>query len=187
MISLQSSRLMIRDHHWDDLDSHHKILSDQRVMYYLKDLQCHSLEESRNNLMQTLAEIGNPRRQYYFFRIELLDSLKHVGEIGYTVTDFIPLGKQVELGYFTYERFWGKGYVTEAVKRVMEFAFRENDVFRISTGCIQDNIGSERVMQKCGMTKEAHYIQQQWHHDRMKDRVVYRMLRDEWISLSSNW
>jgi [ribosomal protein S5]-alanine N-acetyltransferase len=183
MINLETDRLIIRDHIQSDFESHHKLFSDSRVMSYLQDLQTHNLRESRENLQKAIDEIDNPERTLYFLRIESTTG-EHVGEIGYTVTEFTPAGKLVHLGYFTYPEFWGKGYVTEALKEIMRFAFIDNDVFRITTGCLKENIGSERVMQKCGMTKEGEHKSAQWHDGKMKDRVSYRMLKDEWMELS---
>ena len=80
-------------------------------------------------------------------KLEVLD----IPSVGYTVTNDTPIGKLVHAGYFIYPKFLGKGYTTEAFKRVLEFAFCDNDVYRVSTGCLAENIGSERVMQKCGL------------------------------------
>ena len=54
----------------------------------------------------------------------------------------------------------------------------ENDNARLS-----ENIGSERVMQKSGLIKEAEHIDYEWHDDRMKTRLEYRLLRREWESM----
>ena len=63
----------------------------------------------------------------------------------------------VHLGYFILAKYWNNGFTTEALKRVVEFAFEENNVYRISTGCVKENIGSEKVMLKNGFIKEAEY------------------------------
>ena len=83
-------------------------------------------------------------------------------------------------GYFVYPKFWGKGYTTETFKRVLEFAFLDNDVYRVTTGCLAENVGSERVMQKCGLIKEAEHVDYEWHDGKMKTRLEYRLLKDEW-------
>lgn len=70
--------------------------------------------------------------------------------------------------------------MTEAMKKVLEFVFTQDNVYRVSTGCLAENIGSERVMQKCGMIKEAEHIDWEWHDGRMKTCVEYRMLRCDW-------
>jgi len=180
-INLETERLIIRDHISDDIIQHHELLSNEKAMYYLNDIKTHSLEESRYNLAESIDEIAKMSRTKYFFRIELKNTKEHLGEIGYTVTEITPFGKLVSLGYFTHSTFWNNGYVSEAVKEVFRFAFEDNDVFRISTGCLKDNIASERVMQKCGMTKEAEYKMHTWHYGEMKDRVEYRITKKEWL------
>jgi ribosomal-protein-alanine N-acetyltransferase len=50
----------------------------------------------------------------------------------------------VHLGYFIKEKHWDKGYTTEAVKRIIEFAFNENNVYRIHTGCHKENNNMEK-------------------------------------------
>ena len=45
--------------------------------------------------------------------------------------------------------------MSEAVQKVIEFAFTQDNVYRVTTGCLSENIGSERVMQKNGLIKEA--------------------------------
>lgn len=183
MIVLETERLIIRDHYLSDLDSHHRLLSDEKSMHFIPDIKTSNIEESKKNLQATIDEINNPNRVFYFLRIE--NKMKeHIGEIGYDVTHFTPIGKLVHLGYFTYSKHWGQGYATEALKGLMKFAFLENDVFRITTGCLKENIGSEKVMIKCGMTKEGEYKEFQWHEGKMKDRVCYRMLKDEWLSMN---
>ena len=42
------------------------------------------------------------------------------------------------------------------------------------------DIGSERVMQKCGLIKEAEHIDYEWHDGKMKTRLEYRLLKREW-------
>lgn len=53
-------------------------------------------------------------------------------------------------------------------------------MIRISCGCIKDDIGSEKVMVKCNMTKEAEFKSFVWHDGKLKDRVEYRLLKSEW-------
>jgi ribosomal-protein-alanine N-acetyltransferase len=85
------------------------------------------------------------------------------------------------MGYFTYPKYWNNGYVTEASQRILEFAFCENNVYRVVTGCLAENTGSEKVMQKCGMIKEAEHKDWEWHEGKMKTRLEYRLLKNEFL------
>jgi ribosomal-protein-alanine N-acetyltransferase len=180
MIKLYTDRLIIRDPVLDDLETHHELISNNTVMRYLQDIKTNTLEESKENLLNSIRERDSNDRKCYFFRIEDKNTNEFIGEIGYTVLQNTPYGKFVHLGYFIKKEHWNKGYVTEAVKRVMEYAFEENNVYRINTGCTKENAGSEKVMQKCGLIKEAEFQEYVLHEGKLKDRVEYRMLKNEW-------
>ena len=128
------------------------------------------------------GQIDAPQREFCFLRIEDRRTYDHIGEIGYTVTEVTPAGKLVGVGYFLREACWGRGYAAEALGEVLRYAFEQDNVCRVSCGCLKENAASERVMQKCGMIKEAERREFQWHEGRLKDRVEYRLLRSEWLS-----
>ena len=180
MIYLETERLILRDYREDDFDVYYRLKSDSKTMYYLQDIQLFTREEAHEDFRKVLDDLSKPDRMFYFLHIELKDLYKQVGSVGYTVTSNTPVGKLVGAGYFIYPEFWGKGYTTEAFQRVLEYAFTENDVYRVSTGCLAENRGSERVMQKCGLIREAEHIDHEWHDGKMKTRLEYRLLKSEW-------
>lgn len=175
-----TERLIIREYKETDFDAYFRLKSDHETMYYLQDIQLHSQKEALEDFDNILADMKSEHRKFYFFHIELKDSHEQVGSIGYTVVDNTPVGKIVHAGYFTYPKFWNKGYVSEAFTRVLQYAFSENDVYRVTTGCLAENIGSEKVMIKCGLVKEAVHLDWEWHDGKMKTRLEYRILKREW-------
>lgn len=181
MIRLETERLILRDHVYEDLETMHQLLSDPSVMYYLQDIQTHDMEETMENLKTAIKAVDEKPRTKFFLRIEYKNG-RYIGEIGFTVRLDTPLGKIVELGYFILPEHWGKGIVTEAAREVMRFAFEETDVIKLEVGCIKDNKGSEGVMKKLGLIKEAEFVMKVWHDNQLKDRVEYRLTREEWQS-----
>lgn len=180
MIYLETERLILRDYREDDFDEYFRLKTDEKTMYYLQDIQLFSKEEADEDFQMVLEDMKKLDRKFYFLHMELKESHEQVGSVGYTVTDNTPTGKLVHAGYFTYPKFWGNGYTTEALKKVLEFAFTEHDVYRVTTGCLTENVGSERVMQKCGLIKEAEHVDYEWHDGKMKTRLEYRLLKQEW-------
>ena len=69
------------------------------------------------------------------------------------------------------------------MKKVLEYAFTQDNVYRVTTGCLAENKGSERVMQKNGLIKEAEHIDYEWHDGKMKTRLEYRLSKHEWEQL----
>lgn len=67
--------------------------------------------------------------------------------------------KTGEIGYCLHRDFWGLGYITEACKAVIQFGFEYLSLERIEIRHHPDNIGSRRVIEKCGFeyTKDTYY------------------------------
>jgi ribosomal-protein-alanine N-acetyltransferase len=185
MVTLETNRLILRDYKKEDLEEYYRLKSDKETMYYLQDILLDSMEEAREDLDNVLLDQLSKNRSFYFLHLTLKETNEVVGSIGYTVMNLTPVGKLVHLGYFTYPKFWGNGYVTEAARRLIQYAFEEDDVYRITTGCLQENVGSEKVMMKCNMIKEAEHLEYEWHDNDMKTRLEYRLLKSEWDRINS--
>lgn len=61
--------------------------------------------------------------------------------------------RQVEVGYGFLESEWGKGYATEAVERLLNWAFQVKAVEKVTAETDLNNIGSIRVLEKLEMEK----------------------------------
>jgi len=89
-------------------------------------------------------------------------------------------GYKVELGYVLARRFWGKGYMTEAVRAVVSWALEEKDIYRVWAVCDVENQASARVMEKVGMQREG--ILRRWtmhpnRSDEPRDCYCYAMTK----------
>lgn len=62
---------------------------------------------------------------------------------------------KMNLGYVLAQSEWGKGYMPEAVRAVIDWAMTENDIYRIWAVCDIENTASARVMEKVGMEREG--------------------------------
>jgi ribosomal-protein-alanine N-acetyltransferase len=62
---------------------------------------------------------------------------------------------RAELGYVLARRFWGQGYMTEAVRALVDWAVAQPQIHRVWAVCDVDNLASARVMEKAGMQREG--------------------------------
>jgi ribosomal-protein-alanine N-acetyltransferase len=85
-----------------------------------------------------------------------------------------------EIGYVLNRRYWGQGYMTEAVRAIVAFGFRELGLNRIQARCDVRNSGSARVMEKAGMTCEGVLRQQLFEKGGYRDMKIYSILKSEW-------
>lgn len=58
----------------------------------------------------------------------------------------------VEIGYGIHEKYLNKGYMTEALQVVCGWALNQDGVKSVTAETEKDNIASQRVLQKCGMS-----------------------------------
>jgi ribosomal-protein-alanine N-acetyltransferase len=63
-----------------------------------------------------------------------------------------PPRKMPRLGYWIGRRHWGQGYGTEAVGALVDLAFRTYPHDRVGAGVFQENVASQRLLQKLGFT-----------------------------------
>lgn len=173
---LETERLILRKNEEKDLLDLHRLISDKKNMYFVNDIITNNLEETRANLKNS---IENPNVR--FICMELKENNKFAGQIGYTIEKETSIGKIVHMGWFILPEFQNKGYVTEAAKKVLEYAFMHDNCVRVETGCYKDNIATQKVMAKAGFRKEAERIQAAWHDGQMKDRLGYVINRDEYM------
>ena len=88
--------------------------------------------------------------------------------------------RRAEIGYVLNRRYWGQGYMTEAIRAIIAFGFRELGLNRIQARCDVPNIGSARVMEKAGMSFEGVLRQQLFSKGSYRDMKMYSILRSEW-------
>ena len=64
-------------------------------------------------------------------------------------------GHKAEIGYWLAKPYWGQGIMSATVKKICEVGFKEFRLSRITANVFEQNIGSARVVEKCGFTLEA--------------------------------
>lgn len=89
----------------------------------------------------------------YTFAIEQKTSNNFIGLIALKTGN--KKYNRAEVWFKLHSAYWGKGFGTEALKRLLDFGFDELKLHRIEAGCAVDNIKSRRVLEKAGMTKEG--------------------------------
>lgn len=184
MVKLETKRLIIREHKESDLIDLHDLISNEKVMFYIQDIKTKTIDESKENLNVSIEESNSNNRDKYFLAIIEKKTNRYIGEIGVTRLLKSEDGDVLELGYFIKEEFWGQGLVFEAAKPLISYCFTELNTLKIEAGCIKENSGSEKIMKKLGMIKEAEFLSHSLIGSKLYDRVEYRLLKTEWEKLN---
>jgi ribosomal-protein-alanine N-acetyltransferase len=67
----------------------------------------------------------------------------------------VSRNEKAEIGYWLARSHWGRGIMTDAVRRLCEFAFEEYNLQRIHAQAFTTNPASSRVLEKAGFTLEG--------------------------------
>ena len=94
--------------------------------------------------------------------------------------------RQAEIGFTLSRENQGYGYATEAVSRFLNYAFHTFDLHRIIAITDCENIASVALLERLGMRREGHFIQNIWFKGKWGDEYQYAILKEEWL-LNSNY
>jgi len=87
--------------------------------------------------------------------------------------------KNLELGYWLGEPFWGKGIVTKAIGLICGYGFQNLDCNRIYAGVFEFNPASMKILEKNGFVKEGVLRQSIYKNNRFWDEHKFGLVRDD--------
>ena len=90
--------------------------------------------------------------------------------------------RRAEIGYDLAPDHWGKGIATEAVTRVLQFAFEELGLNRVEASVMSGNEAAERVLTRLGFQREGVLRQYKVSRGSARDYTLFSLLRDEWLA-----
>lgn len=109
--------------------------------------------DGQTRLIETWLELRKEGTRHSF-GIFLKDTDELVGEISLFRIELNGADKWV-IGYATDRQHHGKGYMSEALKRVLQYAKHEMSITHVEAGAVPDNIGSIRVLLKAGFQESG--------------------------------
>ncbi len=178
LITLHTPRIVLRKLQLRDSHDVFEYAHDPEVTRYLT-WDTHRTEQDSLAFIRFVLDKYD-RKQPADWGLELRETGKIIGTCGIvTIEESACRG---EIGYAMSREYWGRGLMTEVVKKVIAFGFRTLNLNRLEAICDTPNIGSSRVMEKSGMTFEGVLRQ----HDRIKgtfrDIKMYSILRQEFLA-----
>lgn len=174
--TLESDRLILRKMTRDDAPDLFEYASNPEVAKYTTWHPHQSLEDS-HLFLNFILETPQTHESFNWGIIHKADG-KLIGTCG--LVNWVVPDYYAEIGYALSRRYWGQGYMPEAVKAVVAFAFQKTDLNRIEARCKVPNLSSARVMEKVGMKYEGILRQQMFNKGIFHDMKLYAILREDW-------
>ena len=167
--TIETERLVLRKIIVDDAEDMYLYASNEEVTKYVA-------WDTHSSLSDTIEFINSFLPQYDApWGIELKENGKFIGTVHFVWWQ--PKHNSAEIGYVLSNEYWGKGIITEAAQAIISYGFESMNLVRIQARCFLENEGSERVMEKLGMSFEGISRKVMYVNGEHKDLKVYSLLK----------
>jgi ribosomal-protein-alanine N-acetyltransferase len=150
---LDTERLILREITKEDSKDVFSCFSNDDVTRYYGQESFRNIEQAEN-LVEMFSKNYNEKRGIRW-GIEIKGSKGLIGTIGFNA--WLPKHKRAEIGYEIHPDYWRKGYISEAVSRVLSYGFNDLELTRIGAVVYLDNEASNKLLTKIGFQKEGVY------------------------------
>jgi RimJ/RimL family protein N-acetyltransferase len=177
-LPLETDRLLLRPFAPSDFEALHAILSREDVSTYL--YWGPQSEEEVQDRLATMIGFRSIEQPGDTLRLAIL--LKANGRvIGDVVLHWHDnQHRQGYVGFIVHPDHQGKGYATEATRPLLRVAFEDLGLHRVTGHLDPRNSASAAVLEKLGMRREAHFIENEFVKDEWQSELVYAILDREW-------
>ncbi len=128
------------------------------------------IEEQKN------LEPGAPGK-WFIIAVESKDEGVLIGHVALKMLD----QQQAEFGFTFSRAYQGKGLAFEAASRLLKYLFTEMGLHRVIAVTDCENEKSIALLNRLGMRREGHFIQNIWFKEHWGDEYHFALLREEWL------
>jgi RimJ/RimL family protein N-acetyltransferase len=173
-----SERLVLRRFEETDIASFVAYRNDPEVARYQSWESCTEREAAA--MIEELGSLrpGTPG-EWFQFAIELKRTGALIGDCALKAEE--QDARQAEIGFTLSRGYQGKGYASEAVSRLLDYSFGELGLHRIFAIADCRNASSVALLERLGMRREGHFVQNVWFKGGWASEYLYAVLRDEWL------
>lgn len=176
-ITLETDRLILRRFTADDAEPAFKNRTSSDAVTKFLRWETHGDIAVTRGYINYLLEKYN-KTDTYDWVIFLKELGEPIGSMG--AVAFNEKAQSVEIGYCIGEKWWRRGYTSEALAAVIKFFFEEVGVNRVYSEHDPRNPNSGKVMEKCGMKYEGTLRQADWNNSGICDTRIYGILEEEY-------
>lgn len=148
---IEGDRLYLREVRSEDVNGdYYQWMNDPEITRYTESrFYPYSLEQLR----AYVASLDGKREAVFLAIIEK-SSQRHVGNIKLGNIDWIH--RRADIGVIVGAKdCWGRGYASEAIALISDYAFKKLNLHKVWAGCYANNLGSIKAFKKAGFIEEG--------------------------------
>jgi ribosomal-protein-alanine N-acetyltransferase len=175
-VTLQGTRVRLRDFVPDDLDATMAIVGDPAVTRWLS-FDTRTRADQARRLADDVARAQADPRPDYYLAVEVAETAELVG--------FARLGpgnghRCGEVGYAIRRDHQRRGYAGEATGLLLGLAFSDLGLHRVTAATGPDNTASRAVLERLGFTFEGRMREHVFTNGAWRDSLLFSILEHEW-------
>jgi ribosomal-protein-alanine N-acetyltransferase len=171
--NLETNRLNLRRLTSADVNEILALRSNPEIMQFIPRPLMKTKEEALEFISVMDTNVNNNNVINWAITTKEDDQL--IGMIGFYRMK--PENYRAEVGYILSAEFHGKGIITEALERVIQFGFEEMGLNSIEAVIDPENFGSEKVLLKNNFVKEGHFKEHTFFEGKFLDSIFYSLLK----------
>ena len=179
--TLHTERLDLVEIKQEHLSDIFKVFSDNRVTQFYNIVTLTKVEEAQKFIdwYQTrFTDYAGIR-----WGVSLKGQSNIIGTIGF---NNFTKRHRANIGYDLQVDYWKNGYLTEALRLVIEFGFKQLEINRIEAEVMQGNNASEKILLKIGFKNEGILRQWMYWNDKHYDMTMYSLLQTDFMLTENN-
>ncbi len=176
--TLETTRLQLRHFMDSDLLAFMAYRNDPEVARYQSWVGINEPEARAFIQEQKETQPGVPG-QGFQIAIELKETGVLIGDCYFTINE--RDNHQAEIGFTLSRAYQGQGFATEAVLCLLNYAFLTFNLHRIIAITDCENAASIALLERLGMRREGHFLQNIWFKGKWGDEYLYAILKEEWL------
>jgi len=169
---LKTERLTLRCLELSDDQLLFKLRSNKIVNKYIVRPKQKDIKEIRAFISKINAEINN--NEWIYWVISLKDDPTLIGDI--CLWNFSDEKTVAEIGYELDPAFHGKGIMTEATKKIIEFGFQEIELDAIEAYTHKNNNNSTKLLQKYNFKLDSGRIDKE-----NRDNIIFTLTKEQYL------
>jgi RimJ/RimL family protein N-acetyltransferase len=173
---IESERLILRRFKDSDLAPFGAYRNDPAVARYQAWDSCDEQEAVAFIREMESAQAGVPG-EWFPFAIESKETGALIGDCALRVDEHEPY--RAEIGFTLAREHQGKGLATEAVSRLLDYAFDTLSLHRVVAIADRRNAPSVALLERLGLRREGHFIENSWFKGGWADEYLYAVLKNE--------
>lgn len=179
-VELRSERLILRRFVDSDLAPFLAYRNDPAISRYQSWETFSHSEALRFISEQKSLEPLLPGR-WFQIAVALRETRALVGDCAVKIAE--EDARLAEIGFTFAREHQGKGYAAEAVRRLLDFLFRDAGLHRVIAVTDCENRSAVALLERAGLRREGHFLQNIWFKGKWGDEYLYAILESEWLQM----